>query len=77
LYPSFHFIPALSEPKPEDNWEGEVGLIPQVVERYLDRFSPDQVEAYLCGSPGMINASIEVLKKFGLKEEKIFYDKFA
>jgi Na+-transporting NADH:ubiquinone oxidoreductase subunit F len=77
LYPSFHFISALSEPKPEDNWDGEVGLITQVVEKYLDRFSPDQVEAYLCGSPGMINASIEVLKKFGLKEEKIFYDKFA
>jgi Na+-transporting NADH:ubiquinone oxidoreductase subunit NqrF len=31
--PNFTFVPALSEPAPEDNWEGEVGLITDVVRR--------------------------------------------
>jgi Na+-transporting NADH:ubiquinone oxidoreductase subunit F len=33
--------------------------------------------AYLCGSPGMIDASIKVFKAKGLPDELIFYDKFA
>ncbi len=50
--PNFTFVPALSEPKPEDNWEGETGLITDIVTRNL--FSGENVEAYLCGSPGVI-----------------------
>jgi len=34
-------------------------------------------EAYLCGSPGMIDAAVEVLKGLGVEEDRIFYDKFA
>ncbi len=34
-------------------------------------------EAYLCGSPGMIDASIGVLRARGLPEALIFYDKFS
>ncbi len=71
---NFKFIPALSKPAPEDNWEGEVGLITEVVERYIDDGS--DMEGYLCGSPGMINACINVLTKKDIPEEKIYYDKF-
>jgi Na+-transporting NADH:ubiquinone oxidoreductase subunit F len=71
----FKFIPALSEPSPEDNWEGETGLITEVVDRHTDDLS--DAEAYLCGSPFMIDACIEVLKKHGMPEENIFYDKFS
>ncbi|MEN3008705.1 2Fe-2S iron-sulfur cluster binding domain-containing protein [Pseudothermotoga sp.] len=73
----FHFIPALSNPNPEDDWTGELGLITEVVDRYLMNKIPkeSEKEAYLCGSPGMINASIQVLQKHGIN--KIYYDKFA
>lgn len=73
--PNFTFVPALSGPRPEDNWDGETGLITEVLDKYLD--SGDNVEAYLCGSPGMIDASIAVLSKKGIPEELIYYDKFA
>lgn len=73
--PKFRFMPALSEPAPEDNWNGETGLITAVVDRHLK--SGDNVEGYLCGSPGMIDACIKVLKQKGIPEEKIYYDKFA
>lgn len=75
---NFHFIPALSEPLPEDNWTGEVGLITDVVDRHLsEQGEVSDREAYLCGSPGMINACIGVLTKHKIPEEKIFYDKFG
>lgn len=73
--PNFKFIPALSAPLPEDEWDGETGLITEVLDRYLD--SGDNLEAYLCGSPGMIDACIAVLSKKGTPEELIYYDKFA
>lgn len=73
--PRFSFIPALSEPEPEDNWDGATGLITEVLDSYLS--SGDNVEAYLCGSPGMIDACINVLTKKGVPEDLIFYDKFA
>jgi Na+-transporting NADH:ubiquinone oxidoreductase subunit F len=73
--PNFKFIPALSEPLPEDNWKGETGLITDVLDRHID--TGDNTEAYLCGSPGMIDAAVSVLKKKGIPEEKVYYDKFA
>jgi len=71
----FKFIPALSEPQPEDNWKGEIGLITDVVRRMVEE-APEG-EAYLCGSPGMIDACIKVLRELGMPEERIYYDKFS
>ncbi|HHY81949.1 MAG TPA: 2Fe-2S iron-sulfur cluster binding domain-containing protein [Clostridiales bacterium] len=74
LIPNFRFIPALSGPKEEDNWTGETGLITEVVDRYITDGS--NMEAYLCGSPGMIDACIRVLRSKGMPEDRIYYDKF-
>jgi Na+-transporting NADH:ubiquinone oxidoreductase subunit F len=65
----------LSNPLPEDKWQGETGLITEVLDRSFTTL--DNHEAYLCGSPGMIDASIKVLKSKGLPEDMIFFDKFA
>lgn len=73
--PNFTFIPALSDPIEEENWKGETGLITDVVARHMD--SGDNVEAYLCGSPGMIDACVNVLSSKGVPGELIYYDKFA
>jgi Na+-transporting NADH:ubiquinone oxidoreductase subunit F len=71
----FSFIPALSEPDADDNWDGETGLITEVVERHIADAS--NMEAYLCGSPFMIDACVQVLREKGMPEDSIFYDKFA
>ncbi|MEW6009082.1 MAG: 2Fe-2S iron-sulfur cluster binding domain-containing protein [Candidatus Omnitrophota bacterium] len=73
-FPNFRYIPALSEPKPQDNWKGETGLITQVVERIVQESKG--AEAYLCGPPPMIDASITVLTRKGIEEIYIYYDKF-
>ena len=71
----FTFVPALSEPEEQDNWKGETGLITDVVAKHVKNGA--ECEAYLCGSPGMIDACIKVLTECGVPEERIYYDKFA
>jgi propane monooxygenase reductase subunit len=73
--PNFRFVPALSEPAPDDDWDGQVGLITDVVDR-LEGDLSDR-EAYLCGPPPMIDACIPLLGAHGLPEAKIFFDKFT
>jgi Na+-transporting NADH:ubiquinone oxidoreductase subunit F len=73
-YPNFKYFPALSEPSPKDHWEGEVGLITQVVEKYVEE--KGEKEAYLCGPPPMIDAAMRVLTKKGVTPENVYYDKF-
>jgi Na+-transporting NADH:ubiquinone oxidoreductase subunit F len=74
-FPNFEYIPALSEPLEEDNWKGATGLITDVLDRMVGDLSNH--EAYLCGSPGMINACINVLNKHDIKQENVYYDKFS
>jgi len=71
---NFEYIPGLSAPEESDKWDGETGLVTEVIDRKLPK--ADNHEAYLCGSPGMIDACVEVLKKKGMPEELIYYDKF-
>jgi propane monooxygenase reductase component len=72
--PGFKFVPALSEPE-DDEWDGETGLITEVVERLEGDLSG--TEAYLAGPPPMIDAAIPVLERKGVDEEDIFFDKFT
>ena len=73
--PDFRFIPALSKPLPEDQWTGATGLITEVLDRHLENLYPG--EAYLCGSPAMIQACIKILQKKGVAKDRLFYDTFA
>ena len=70
----FQFVPIVAVPEEDESWSGQRGLVTEIVQRDLKNAS--ECEAYLCGSPGMIDASIEVLLELGMSEEKIFYDKF-
>lgn len=72
---NFQFIPALSEPLATDNWEGETGLITEVLARCTAQ-SLRASEGYLCGPPGMIDAAVEVLKQKGMFASRIAFDKF-
>ena len=73
--PWFAFVPALSNEPAGSDWTGERGLITEVLARRCMDCSG--YEAYLCGSPGMIESCRKVLLKCGVAEENIFYDKFT
>ena len=78
-YSNFHFVPALSDPLPEDNWDGPTGLITEVLDGYLkkDVDSNRPREGYLCGSPGMLDACMAVMSKNDMTDDRIYFDKFA
>ncbi|MCQ6267789.1 2Fe-2S iron-sulfur cluster binding domain-containing protein [Fictibacillus sp. WQ 8-8] len=73
----FRFIPALSEPLLEDDWDGEAGLITDVLERSINHETANQLEAFLCGPGPMIDAAMAVLRQKGVTVDRIFFDKFV
>ncbi len=77
-FPNFTFHIALSEPLPEDNWDGPVGFIHQVVqEHYLESHeAPEDIEYYLCGPPLMLGAVRKMLDDLGVEPEMIRFDEF-
>jgi len=76
---NFKWYLALSEPQPEDNWEGYTGFIHQVLyDNYLkDHPAPEDIEYYLCGPPMMLQAVFKMLDSLGVEPENILYDDFG
>jgi Na+-transporting NADH:ubiquinone oxidoreductase subunit F len=76
---NFDWHVALSDPQPEDNWEGMTGFIHNVLyENYLrDHEAPEDCEYYMCGPPMMNAAVIGMLKDLGVEDENILLDDFG
>jgi len=76
---NFEWHAALSEPMPEDNWDGLTGFIHQVLhDEYLSKHpAPEDVEYYLCGPPLMLSACTKMLDDLGVEAEMIMYDDFG
>ncbi|MBY8964978.1 MAG: NADH:ubiquinone reductase (Na(+)-transporting) subunit F [Algiphilus sp.] len=76
---NFSWHVALSEPLPEDNWEGPTGFIHEVLyENYLkDHKAPEDCEYYLCGPPMMNAAVIKMLIDLGVERDDILLDDFG
>jgi len=72
---NFRYIPALSEPDDDDDWDGEVGLITDVLARHESDLS--RADGYVCGPPPMVDAAIAALTRLGVPEQRIYYDKFT
>ena len=62
------------KPDPSDEWKGEVGFIADVISRKLEDMQ--DMDAYLCGPPIMIETTCDVLYKGGMKGTNISYDEF-
>jgi propane monooxygenase reductase subunit len=71
----FRFVAALSECADDDGWEGEQGLITDVVDRHEEDLG--EVDAYICGPPPMVDAAIALLERRGAAESHVYYDKFT
>jgi propane monooxygenase reductase subunit len=73
--PDFRYIPALSEAAPGDDWDGETGLITDVVKRLAGNLAG--AHAYVCGPPPMVEAAQVMLAVAGVEEKRIYFDKFT
>jgi Na+-transporting NADH:ubiquinone oxidoreductase subunit F len=76
---NFDWQVALSDPLPEDDWDGPVGFVHKVAyEEYLkDHPAPEELEYYLCGPPVMTAAVIQMLDELGVDRDSIFLDDFG
>ncbi|WP_068712311.1 NADH:ubiquinone reductase (Na(+)-transporting) subunit F [Vibrio tritonius] len=76
---NFTWHVALSDPTPEDNWDGYTGFIHNVVyENYLrDHEAPEDCEYYMCGPPIMNASVINMLHNLGVEDENILLDDFG
>ncbi|MGB9185793.1 MAG: 2Fe-2S iron-sulfur cluster binding domain-containing protein [Solirubrobacteraceae bacterium] len=73
--PNFRFVPALSDCDESVEWNGERGLITDVVQRSEQELG--EVDAYLCGPPPMVDAAIALLDAQGVPESRVYHDKFT
>ena len=78
-FPNFKFHLALSDPLPEDNWDGYTGFIHNVVyENHLKNHeAPEDIEYYMCGPPIMIKCVKDLLYDMGVEEEMVRCDDFG
>ena len=76
---NFEWHVALSDPLPEDEWQGYTGFIHEVLyENYLkDHKAPEDCEYYICGPPMMTKAVLEMLGNLGVERENILLDDFG
>ena len=76
---NFDWHVAMSDPQPEDNWEGLTGFIHNVLyEEYLkDHPAPEDCEFYMCGPPIMNQSVIKMLHDLGVEPENIMLDDFG
>jgi Na+-transporting NADH:ubiquinone oxidoreductase subunit F len=78
-FDNFEFHLALSEPLPEDKWEGPTGFIHQVIyDHYLNNHEePEEIDYYLCGPPMMNDAVQKMLYNLGVPDENVAFDDFG
>lgn len=75
----FEYVNVLSNELQDSDWSGATGLVTDYFkDAYIasDKFDIENARVYMCGPPPMIDAGVDALKKEGLTEERIYFDKF-
>lgn len=76
---NFEWHVALSDPSPQDDWQGYTGFIHSVLfDNYLKgHTAPEDCEYYMCGPPVMSAAVITMLEDLGVERDNILLDDFG
>lgn len=73
-YPNFKYTPVLSNPRPEDAWDGRTGLVHKAV--LEDHVDIAEFDVYTAGPPAMIEAIRHEFIARGLPRDQLFFDSF-
>ncbi len=73
-HPQLTYVPVLSEPQAEDNWQGRSGWVHEAVAADFPDLSGYDV--YMSGPPPMVNAAKQAFLAQGLPEAQLYYDSF-
>jgi Na+-transporting NADH:ubiquinone oxidoreductase subunit F len=72
--PAFAYVPTLSRVSDNSSWEGERGRVTDLIEKHIPEGT--DLDVYICGNAEMVESCLEKLKKKGIPEEHIYFDKF-
>ena len=72
--PGLQYTPVLSEPSPQDDWQGETGWVHEMIIRTYPDLSG--YEVYASGPPVMIESGRVAFIDNGLQEGDYYYDSF-
>lgn len=75
MHANFHYIPVLSEPRPEDEWQGATGFVHESV--IADHPDMANIDVYAAGPPAMIEAGATAFEQAGLPLERYYSDAFT
>jgi ferredoxin/flavodoxin---NADP+ reductase len=72
-YDWLQYIPSISRPWEDPEWNGEVGRAEDIARKYVDSlgFEPHLTTAYLCGHPEMIENCKGILKRRGFAKDQV------
>jgi CDP-4-dehydro-6-deoxyglucose reductase len=70
----FRYTPVLSDPAPEDHWQGRTGLVHEAL--LADYPALADYDVYMSGPPAMIEAAKQAFLAHGLDPAHLFYDSF-
>jgi CDP-4-dehydro-6-deoxyglucose reductase len=68
------YVPVLSEPQAEDQWQGRTGFVHQAV--CDDHPDLADFDVYMSGPPAMVDAARKAFPNHGLPDDQLFYDVF-
>ena len=69
---NFTYVPALSEPGPDDKWTGATGFINVVLDKHFT--GPLDADVLIAGSPRMMQETVKAVKAKGVPEAQIRHD---
>ena len=75
--PHIRFIPVLSNPAENDDWQGRTGFVHHAVLADFAQTGLVEYEVYSCGSPAMIEAAQTDFMQAGLPIDAFFADAFT
>src|SRR5262249_42588035 len=72
------YIPTVSRPWLDSDWQGETGRVEDVVRKYADQFGFNHTNsvAYSCGNPQMIQTVKSILDRAAFPKEHIKEEKY-
>lgn len=74
----FDYVPTVSRPWEDPEWDGERGRVEDVLRKHVDAasFPLDETAAYTCGHPKMIDKAQGIFERSGLPEDAIHEEKY-
>lgn len=72
------FVPTISRPWEEPEWNGEVGRAEDVLRKHMDSLGmrPEETGVYLCGNPEMIANARGICRRAGFDDKNVHEEQY-